>query len=61
MREIGQQIAVIINGSPAVPVFSRQVGGNGQVVLLAGLSGVPVGLACGAELEGTNGTLDQLG
>lgn len=42
-------------------VFSRQVGGNGQVVLLAGLSGVPVGLACGAELEGTNGTLDQLG
>lgn len=42
-------------------VFSWQEGGNGQVVLLAGLSRVPVGLAGRAELEGTYGALDQLG
>ncbi|TNN80213.1 hypothetical protein EYF80_009538 [Liparis tanakae] len=41
--------------------LQRNVGGDGQVVLLAGLSRVPVGLACGAELEGADGTLDQLG
>ena len=43
-----------------VPVVSWKEGGDGQVALLAGLPGVPVGLAGGAELEGTNSTLDQL-
>lgn len=44
----------------AVPVLSREEGGDGQVALLAGLARVPVGLAGGAELQGADGTLDQL-
>lgn len=47
--------------SGAVPVLSWEEGGDGQVVLRAGLSRVPVGLASRAELEGTDGALDQLG
>lgn len=42
-------------------VFSWKEGGDRQVVLLAGLPGVPVGLAGRAELQGTDGALDQLG
>lgn len=44
----------------AVPVLPGEEGGDGQVALLAGLAGVPVGLAGGAELQGADGTLDQL-
>lgn len=47
--------------SGAVPGLSWEEGGDGQVVLRAGLPRVPVGLASRAELEGTDGALDQLG
>lgn len=43
-----------------LPGLAGQKGGEGQV-LLAGLIGVPAGLAGRAELQHTDGALDQLG